>query len=103
MAGRLPAEIPTGAGTVSATMRRADAGADAPDEPTARRFGNSGTVVYIGTLKRSSSGELRLRQVWSKADRKNLYNFHKTATAGFSAGLVAGGRMFPSEEISEHT
>ena len=40
-------KLPTGAGERSAAMRRADAGAGAPDEPTVRCFGNSGTVVYI--------------------------------------------------------
>ena len=70
MTGLYGIKLPAGAGARSAAMQRADAGADVPDEPTARRFGNGGTVVYIGTLKRSSSGELRLRQVrgefWGK-------------------------------------
>ena len=47
MTGLYGIKLPTGAGARSAAMQRTDAGADAPDEPTARRFGNSGTVVYI--------------------------------------------------------
>ena len=82
-------------------MQRTDAGADAPDEPTARRFGNSGTVVYIVTLKRSSSGELRLRQVWGKMLRvKN--NFHKNTTNCFSAALAPEVRIGTSEPASDH-
>ena len=47
MTGLYGIKLPAGADLRAAAMRRDDAGADAPDKPTDRRFGNSGTVVYI--------------------------------------------------------
>ena len=53
------------------------------------------------TLKRSSSGELRLRQVWGKMLRvKN--NFHKNTTNCFSAALAPEVRIGTSEPASDH-